>query len=220
MRFASGWIRATVVACLGLCLVGSASAGVIVNVSQSGSDVVLSMSGSLSNLGTGYQATGSFPSEAMMIVYRDPIDSFMNRDQFNISKSGSINYSSYSKISGPGPSWGNNFMLTTASSFASSIDMFIFGSEGLAINSSYVFGTAITGSATFNNKTLANLGLTNQGSYVYTVGSGSNTDTVTFNIGGSGGGGGGGAVPEPTSMAIFGLGALGLAYRARRKAKA
>lgn len=31
--------------------------------------------------------------------------------------------------------------------------------------------------------------------------------------------GGGGAVPEPTSMAIFGLGALGMAYRARRKSK-
>jgi hypothetical protein len=30
----------------------------------------------------------------------------------------------------------------------------------------------------------------------------------------------GGAVPEPTSMAIFGLGALGFAYRARRKSKA
>jgi hypothetical protein len=28
------------------------------------------------------------------------------------------------------------------------------------------------------------------------------------------------AVPEPTSMAIFGLGALGVAYRARRKLKA
>jgi formylglycine-generating enzyme required for sulfatase activity len=28
------------------------------------------------------------------------------------------------------------------------------------------------------------------------------------------------AVPEPTSMAIFGLGALGMAYRARRKARA
>ncbi|MFN9348996.1 MAG: PEP-CTERM sorting domain-containing protein [Planctomycetota bacterium] len=27
-------------------------------------------------------------------------------------------------------------------------------------------------------------------------------------------------VPEPTSMAIFGLGALGFAYRARRKSKA
>lgn len=31
--------------------------------------------------------------------------------------------------------------------------------------------------------------------------------------------GGGGAVPEPTSMAIFGLGILGMAYRARRKSK-
>ena len=29
----------------------------------------------------------------------------------------------------------------------------------------------------------------------------------------------GGSVPEPTSMAIFGLGALGMAYRARRKSK-
>jgi hypothetical protein len=31
------------------------------------------------------------------------------------------------------------------------------------------------------------------------------------------GGGSGGTVPEPTSMAIFGLGALGFAYRSRRK---
>ncbi len=37
--------------------------------------------------------------------------------------------------------------------------------------------------------------------------------------GGGGGGGGGGEVPEPTSMAIFGLGVLGMAYRARRKSK-
>ncbi|MFY7893767.1 MAG: PEP-CTERM sorting domain-containing protein [Pirellula sp.] len=28
------------------------------------------------------------------------------------------------------------------------------------------------------------------------------------------------AVPEPTSMAIFGLGALGIAYRSRRKCRA
>jgi hypothetical protein len=36
---------------------------------------------------------------------------------------------------------------------------------------------------------------------------------------GGGDGGGGGEVPEPTSMAIFGLGVLGMAYRARRKSK-
>jgi hypothetical protein len=78
----------------------------------------------------------------------------------------------------------------------------------------YVFGTAISGTATWNNKTLSDLGITNLGTYVYTVGSGANTDTVTFNLSS---GGGGGEVPEPTSMAIFGLGALGFAYRNRRK---
>ncbi|MCE2801449.1 MAG: PEP-CTERM sorting domain-containing protein [Planctomycetaceae bacterium] len=40
---------------------------------------------------------------------------------------------------------------------------------------------------------------------------------MTFNLSS---GGGGGEVPEPTSMAIFGLGAFGLAYRNRRKQKA
>jgi sulfatase modifying factor 1 len=35
--------------------------------------------------------------------------------------------------------------------------------------------------------------------------------------GGNGGGGGGGAIPEPSTLAIFGLSALGMAYRARRK---
>jgi len=38
--------------------------------------------------------------------------------------------------------------------------------------------------------------------------------------GGDGGDGGDGEVPEPTSMAIFGLVALGMAYRAQRKNKA
>jgi hypothetical protein len=41
----------------------------------------------------------------------------------------------------------------------------------------------------------------------------------TLTVSGAGGGAGG-EVPEPTSMAIFGLGALGMAYRARRKSKA
>ncbi|MFN9348678.1 MAG: PEP-CTERM sorting domain-containing protein [Planctomycetota bacterium] len=110
--------------------------------------------------------------------------------------------------------------MSSATSHASSLSFFSLTDSFMNLPSSYVFGTAITGSATFSNKTLAGIGLTNQGSYVYTFGSGANTDTVTFNIGGSGGGGGGGQVPEPSTMAIFGLGALGMAYRARRKAKA
>lgn len=52
--------------------------------------------------------------------------------------------------------------------------------------------------------------------YVYELSS-NGGDTFKIQFGTPGGGGGGGQVPEPTSMAIFGLGALGFAYRARRK---
>jgi hypothetical protein len=51
------------------------------------------------------------------------------------------------------------------------------------------------------------------------IGSSINSQGAFFEISGAGGGAGG-EVPEPTSMAIFGLGALGMAYRARRKSKA
>ncbi len=221
MRFILGWLKSAGAVCLGLCLGGSASAAVIINVVQSGSDVVLSMSGSLSNLGTPFSTgTRNAASDARILITRYPDDEYLNDDEFFLYKGGSMNFSTYAKVSGPGPSWGNGEHSSAPSSFTSSLDYFYFGQNVLATNSSYVFGTAITGSATFSNKTLAGIGLTNQGSYVYTFGSGANTDTVTFNIGGSGGGGGGGEVPEPSTMAIFGLGAIGMAYRARRKAKA
>ena len=220
MRFILGWLKSAGAVCLGLCLGGSASAAVIINVVQSGSDVVLSMSGSLSNLGTpAFTGSTNFSRGAGISITRPPDYEYLNDDEFFLSKGGITTFSSYAPISVPGPSWGIDSG-TLSSSFTSSLDYFYFGNNGLATNISYLFGTAITGSATFNNQTLANLGLTNQGSYVYKFGSGANTDTVTFNIGGSGGGGGGGEVPEPSTMAIFGLGAIGMAYRARRKAKA
>jgi hypothetical protein len=219
MRFVSGWLKSASAVCLGLCLVGSASAGVIINVVQSGSDVVLSMSGSLSNLGTPVATqTQNLPRYARIETQRWPLP--VTEDSFFISNGGAINYSTYLKVSGPGPTWGSDYTMSSATSHASSLSFFSLTDSFMNLPSSYVFGTAITGSATFSNKTLAGIGLTNQGSYVYTFGSGANTDTVTFNIGGSGGGGGGGQVPEPSTMAIFGLGALGMAYRARRKAKA
>ncbi len=55
--------------------------------------------------------------------------------------------------------------------------------------------------------------------YVFFLYSSINSQGAFFEISGAGGGAGG-EVPEPTSMAIFGLGALGMAYRARRKSKA
>jgi hypothetical protein len=225
MRFVSGWIRAAGVACLGLCWVGSASAAVIVNVSQSGNDVVISFSGSLANLGTPVSA-GSLNSPSKSTVFissgQSPSLGEYQSDLFRAIQPGIIGFRLFEKVSGSATSWGPGGTQTSTETFTdnlqtSGINMFIAGSEWLAIPQSYTYGSTFTGSATFYNKTLATMGVTNLGSFVYTYGSGANTDTVTFNIGS---GGGGGEVPEPTSMAIFGLGALGMAYRARRKAKA
>lgn len=59
---------------------------------------------------------------------------------------------------------------------------------------------------------------TGGGQFTFDAGT-DNSQGAFFEISGVGGGAGG-EVPEPTSMAIFGLGALGMAYRARRKSKA
>jgi hypothetical protein len=75
-----------------------------------------------------------------------------------------------------------------------------FIGDGIFIlEASYTFGTAITGTGTFVGKTLADLGLTNLGTYQYVVGDFGtvNSDTITFNIGS-----GGSPVPEPTSACI------------------
>lgn len=214
MRFVLGWLKAASVVCLGLSLVSNASAGVVIDVSQSGSDVVLSMSGSLGNLGSSI-SSGYLPFVGLCGVVVDrELRNSPDMDFFLMQTEGEFNYSVYGCISSPGPAWGTGGSGFTSSN-SSSISLFNFSEQSLALDSSYSFGTPITSSAIFSNQTLASMGLTNPGSYVYTFGSGSDTDTVTFNISG---GGGGGALPEPTSMAIFGLAALGIAtYRARRK---
>lgn len=65
-------------------------------------------------------------------------------------------------------------------------------------------------------------GLTSSGGF-YSLNGGASYTTSTgfvykaFQLNGTPAGGGGVAVPEPSSMAIFGLGALGMAYHVRRK---
>lgn len=93
-------------------------------------------------------------------------------------------------------------------------------SDGVKLGISDYQGGDITGQAFFSGKSLLGMGLpTTFTEYVYEL-SNNGGDTVKIQFGTQGGGGGGGQVPEPSTMAIFGLGALGMAYRARRKAKA
>ncbi len=198
-------------------MASDAMAAVIVNINQSGSNVVATVSGAFSSLGT---PTGElFISGNLSLAgftTGNPDMGIPEFNQFCVTTGATANQYGLTNSTG----WG---AFDNSAAFADSVSLtgvkvfgINLGANGrFHLEKDYVFGTAISGTVTWNNKTLADLGITKLGTYVYTAGSGANTDTVTFNLGG--GGGGGGAVPEPTSMAIFGLGALGFAYRARRR---
>lgn len=214
MRFVSSWFRAAGAACLGLYMAGSASAAVIVNITEVGSDVQLTLSGSFTSLTTAGSGSGGTTSRVALSSFSG---SFGRNDIYLAggSRPDYYDYSLYSKSSNT--YWGN-VAATADSQTISGFNYLVISTSGLKLDKSYGFGSALSASAIFSNKSIASLGITNPGTYVYTYGNSTTNDTVTFNIGSSPSGGG--AVPEPTSMAIFGLGALGFAYRARRKAKA
>lgn len=105
---------------------------------------------------------------------------------------------------------GASTIATTSSGSAIYID---FQSTFLGLPGGYVSGGAISGSMTFSGS-FASLGIDPVArTYSWGLGGAGSSVSLTFSPGT------GGAVPEPTSMAIFGIGALGMAYRARRKTK-
>lgn len=223
MLFAKNRLRIFFAALALILTTKTASAGVIIDVAQSGSNVVATISGSLGNLGT--PLFSSPRNELNTAGLRVADDNNGNnpppRDRFFANLAGNYTMSVYPWVSGPTVAWGNTPVNNTVNgaTVLNGISMFAFiGGLQLNLSANYVFGTPITGTATFSNKTLAQMGLTNLGTYTSTFGSGINTDTVTFNIGSSGGGGA--AVPEPSSLAICSIAAAAAAIRARRNAKA
>ena len=105
---------------------------------------------------------------------------------------------------------GASTIATTSSGSAIYID---FQSTLLGLPGGYVSGGAISGSMTFSGS-FASLGINPVArTFSWGLGGAGSSVSLTFSSGT------GGAVPEPTSMAIFGIGALGMAYRARRKTK-
>ena len=187
-------------------LVQTASAGVVINVVESGGNVVATLSGSLSYLGIGTPNAPSGYTGAGFVLTAP--------DAFGVYKDGTRSNTAYA-MTGPLSAWGTPMYSTPNSFNLTGTDHFEFYAGSTLVLGPYNVGDTINGSLTFNSTTLAAMGLTNPGSYVYTVGSGSDTDTITFNIGG-----GGAAVPEPSSLAIFSIAAATAAIRARRKAKA
>lgn len=210
----SRWVKFVASCFVAVVTTGSARAAVVINFSEVGSDIVVTFSGSLSNL-----SPDSFSS--------DIADNFFSQagsgNTLGISNTGGTRQIyAMTRTSGPSSTWSasssfvyeliNNVNLSGLSKISMSANAATGGGSINLIG--YTAGGTITGQGTLQNNTLAGLQLpTSFTEFVYTLNNGGDTVTVQF---GSPSGGGGGAVPEPTSLAIFGLGAIGAAIRARR----
>jgi hypothetical protein len=180
----------------------AAQAEVIINVYQSGSDVIASGSGTLDTTNL------SIISFGINTPYVAGIAASIREGQ-----SGS-DYEVFSAVSGPS-SFGSGYPFNP-DSFSGDV----FGVDGanhtLYTPVAYTSGASLSSIDTFNNTTLADLGLTT-GTYTYTWGADAHADSLVLNIGSSPSA----AVPEPSSLAMCGLASLiGSAYAWRRRQRA
>jgi PEP-CTERM motif len=184
-----------VAAVLGMmALGGQAEASVVIDIYQSGGDVITTESGSVDLTDLTYN-------------YSSPGQGGMTPSAGDIVIGGPANGDVYFSVSGPASFGTGGF----ASASSNSGDVFAIGLGQLAVPSGYVSGTALSGSSTYDGQTLVSLGLT-PGKYVYTWGSRPDADSLTVDIT---------SVPEPSTwaMMILGFAGLGLAgYRTSRGA--
>ncbi len=209
----SRWVKLVAFCFVAVVTAGSARAAVVINFSEVGPDIVATVSGSLSNL-----SPASFGSD----IIQNSFWQNTGANVFQISTAGGTRQIyTMTRTSGPSTTW------STMTSYlgVTTIDVSLSGLSkfGMIANAAtgkgqidligYTAGATITGQSKLSGKTLAGLQLpTSFTEFVYTLDNGGDTVTVQFGSPS----GGGGAVPEPTSLAIFGLGAIGAAIRARR----
>jgi hypothetical protein len=175
-----------------LCLSAPANAAFMIVLSESGGNVVANGSGSintaaLSSLGADGWSPRIQPGPASSAI---------------IMVGQAATMQDWTGWTGP-TSFGTGTSPVFASSSSGSLVGIAFANgTRLALPSTYVSGTSLTDSATWNSTTYAGLGVT-PGTYTWTWGSGATADSLTLQI------------PEPTSTALL-LGASALALLARR----
>ncbi len=188
-------------------LSSTAQAGFVINFAQVGNDVVATGSGSanLSGLSLFDTSVGAqINLDAPTGNFRGGTTStgFARYRFITIPPTG---YGSFNVGFGPGTGDSNIPSSSTGDYFG----LTAFNSM-LFVSRNYVSGTQLSNTTTWNNRTLANLGLAPEGSvFTYTWGSGANADFLTITIA---------AVPEPSSLLLLTSAAVGtVIFRRRRK---
>lgn len=177
----------------------SASATLIYSVQQDGNNVVVECSGSL-NL-SGMTLSGSSSSQ-----------SGIRGDDAILSVGPNISGDYYrvnSGYTGTGPIGSGTFYTAANANSGDAVFFNYWSGIAVVVDSGYVSGGELLGTATFNSKTIADLGLT-AGQYNYSWGSGSTADSITVNVG---------VVPEPATAGLLGI-SVGALWLVRRLKKA
>jgi hypothetical protein len=201
-------IAVCIVPCLALCLSQTAKASVVFNFVQVGADVVATGSGSFDTADLIHDTTIS--NVAPFVQFTNP--------NMDIGSTATVfRYDDFTNFIPAGPSgFGTNTTPINASSGTG--DNFGFGEfvlipsphPGLiVVPTTYVSGSQLSGTATWDNTTLAALNL-QPGSYTWTWGSGPTADSFTLNVGSAN-------VPEPGSLGLLAIAVLGLFANGRPK---
>ena len=187
-------------------LPGNAEAGIIVNIEEQGSDVVVSYSGSIDLTGANFYTTGGASSNTVNAGTGQGLFQNGAATRFSFVGRGGNPWSVAPSSFGTG----GHFNADSVSIAAG--NAWGFRPEGFHVEPTYVSGDPISGSITFENQTLASMGI-NEGTGIMNA-TFSSGDTLTVNaisaVSTS-------AIPEPSGvLGLAGL-ILGSGFLRRRK---
>jgi len=179
----------------------AAEAAITVDIEEVGSDVVVSYSGSIDTTGIGFNLVS--PSSLRRIAAFGGNAMFAGQDGARGASLTDFGQTPWTVAPTP---FGSGGLFEADSYSIAAGDSFGFQSNGFFVEWGYTSGKPISGSMTFENQTLASMGI-NVGDGIMNA-TFSSGDTLTVN-----------AVPEPTSIAFMATGSLaaGVVVVARRR---